>query len=72
EQYNFVISDDEKYPIIKTKEVTITGKVDDFADFAKNHNISYKQLKDFNPWLRENYLTNSKGKKYIIKIPVSE
>ncbi|NOR75734.1 MAG: transglycosylase SLT domain-containing protein [Draconibacterium sp.] len=70
EKYNFVISDDEKYPIIETKDVAITGKVDDFADFAKSHNISYKQLKDFNPWLRENYLTNSKGKKYIVKIPV--
>jgi membrane-bound lytic murein transglycosylase D len=70
EQYNFVISDEEKYPIIKVKEVAITGKVEDFADFAHKHEITYKLLKDFNPWLRDNYLTNSKGKKYIVKIPV--
>lgn len=72
EKYNLVVSEEEKYPIIKTKEVEITGKVDDFADFAFKHGISYKQLKDFNPWLRDNYLTNSKGRKYIIKIPVLE
>ena len=70
ERYNFIISNDEKYPIIKTKEVEITGKVEDFADFARKHEISYKQLKDFNPWLRDNHLTNSKGKKYVVKIPV--
>ncbi|MCF6333750.1 MAG: lytic transglycosylase domain-containing protein [Draconibacterium sp.] len=70
EQYNFVISDKEKYPVIKTKEVEITGKVDNFADFALKHRISYKLLKDFNPWLRDNHLTNAKGKKYIVKIPV--
>lgn len=72
EKYNFYISDDEKYPIIETKEVVINGAVADFADFAKEHGISYKLLKDFNPWLRDTHLTNSKKKKYIIKIPVFE
>ena len=70
ERYNFMISDDEKYPIIPTKEVVIEGTIADFADFAKAQGISYKLLKDFNPWLRDTHLTNSKGKKYIVKIPV--
>lgn len=72
EQYNFVIADQDKYPVIKTREVEITTKVDSFADFAKQHGTNYKLLKYFNPWLRDNYLTNSKGKKYIVKIPVLE
>lgn len=67
--YNFEISDVEKYPVIPTEEVEIAGKVENFADFAKEHGISYKLLKDFNPWLRENYLTNASGKTYIVKIP---
>ena len=70
EQYNFKVSDDEKYPIIKTKDIEISGKIENFADFAHTHEISYKLLKDFNPWLRDNYLTNSTGKKYIVKIPI--
>lgn len=70
ERYNFIIGDEEKYPIILTKEVEIQGPVEDFADFAHKHGINYKLLKDFNPWLRENYLTNSAGKKYTIEIPL--
>ncbi len=72
ESYNFYIPDNEKYPLISTKDVVIKGAVADFADFAKEQGISYKLLKDFNPWLRESHLTNSKGKKYIVKIPVLE
>jgi hypothetical protein len=70
ERYNFIIGDEEKYPIIPTNEVEVTGKVDDFADFALEHEINYKLLKDFNPWLRQAYLTNTSGKSYTIKIPL--
>lgn len=69
EKYNFYISEDEKYPIIPTKDVEITGSVSSFADFAKKQGISYKVLKDFNPWLRENELTYSGKKRYWVKIP---
>lgn len=69
-QYNFVIHEDEKYPMIKTREVEISGQVKNFADFAIENGINYKLLKDFNPWLRDDKLTNSAGKKYVVKIPV--
>ncbi len=72
EKYGFNISDEEKYPIIETREVEITGAVEDFADFAKEQGINYKLLKDFNPWLRETYLNNSGAKTYTVKIPVME
>ncbi len=69
EAYNFFISGSEKYAPVKTREVEVSGKVENFADFAKEHGTNYKLLKNFNPWLRDNYLTNATGKKYIIKIP---
>lgn len=69
-QYNFVVAENEKYPIIKTKDVIINGAVTDFADFAKENGTNYKMLKDFNPWLRDNNLTNTAKKKYVVKIPV--
>ncbi len=72
EDYNFYVAEEDKYPIVITRDIEINGRVDDFADFAHQHNINYKLLKDFNPWLRENNLTNSGGKKYIVKIPVME
>jgi hypothetical protein len=70
EQYNFVVKENEKYPFIKTREVEINGPVKNFADFAIEHGINYKLLKDFNPWLRDDKLTNAAGKKYTVKIPV--
>ncbi|HZH71512.1 MAG TPA: lytic transglycosylase domain-containing protein [Mariniphaga sp.] len=69
-EYNFLIAEDEKYPVIETRDIVVEGRVDDFADFAFQHNINYKLLKDFNPWLRENNLTNTGKKKYTIKVPV--
>ncbi|MFV0590739.1 MAG: lytic transglycosylase domain-containing protein [Draconibacterium sp.] len=69
EKYNFYISDKEKYPVIPTKQVEITGSVANFADYAKEHGLSYKVFKDFNPWLRENKLTYSGRKRYWVEIP---
>lgn len=68
-QYNFVVEEEEKYPVIKTRELEISGSVIDFADFAIINGINYKILKDFNPWLRDNKLANTKGKKYTLEIP---
>ncbi len=70
EKYNFRIPDDEKYPLIKTKTIEINGPVTDFAEFASENGVSYKLLKDFNPWLRDNKLINARKKTYQIKIPV--
>jgi len=69
-QYNFVVEEEEKYPAIKTREIEINGSINNFADFAIANGINYKLLKDFNPWLRDDKLTNASEKKYIVKIPV--
>lgn len=69
-KYNFIIPENEKYPIIPTKSVEITGSVEDFADFAHKLGINYKLLKDFNPWLRQSYLKNPSHRKYVVEIPV--
>ncbi|HKK59091.1 MAG TPA: lytic transglycosylase domain-containing protein [Salinivirga sp.] len=68
-EYGFTLNNNDLYAPIKTKTVTVTGKVKDLATFAKNHGISYRMLKEFNPWLRENYLRNPRNKTYKIKIP---
>lgn len=70
EKYNFEVKNDEKYPFIKTRDVEINGAVADFGAYAINQGINYKYLKDFNPWLRDDKLTNAKAKKYTVKIPI--
>ena len=69
EQYGFKVSDEEKYPIIPIKEVKIAGSIKSFTDYARENNINYKLFKQFNPWLRQPYLKNLKGKVYTVKIP---
>lgn len=68
EQYGLHVNDDDYYPTINYRKIEINSGVEDFADFAKNQGINYKILKDFNPWLRQAYLTNKSGKKYTLKI----
>lgn len=72
ENYNFYIAEDERYPIVPAREIVITGKIENFADFAIQQGINYKLLKDLNPWLRDNFLTNTGGKSYTVKIPLLE
>lgn len=69
ELYGFYIQDNDIYLPITFREVKVENKIEDFADFARTNGISYKILKYFNPWLRENYLKNRKKRTYYIKIP---
>ena len=69
ELYGFYVDEADNYAPIATHNVVVNGKVEDFAVFANQYGISYKILKYFNPWLRQNYLKNRKKKSYNIKIP---
>ncbi len=62
--YGFYINDEDIYPVIETDELLLSGGVENFAEFAAAKGINYMTLKLFNPWLRDNYLTN-KSKKPI-------
>ncbi len=69
EKYGFKVETSQKYPVYKTSVVTVSGPVANLTDFAKSYGINYRILKMFNPWLRDNKLTNSSGKTYEIRIP---
>ena len=72
ESYGFIIQDKDLYPELQYELVTIQGPVNNFADFAKENNISYKVLKYFNPWLRQSYLKNSSSSTYEVKLPTNK
>lgn len=69
ENYGFLVEENEKYPLLKTKNVSIKGAVADFAGYARELGITYKTLKYYNPWLRDILLTNKAGKSYTLQIP---
>lgn len=67
--YGFHVKEKDLYYMEPTYTVEVDSAVSDFASFAKGFGLSYKELKDLNPWLRDDHLTNSRGKTYKIKIP---
>ncbi|MGQ1888956.1 lytic transglycosylase domain-containing protein [Thermophagus sp. OGC60D27] len=69
EKYGFHVREEDLYHLPETYTVDVDSSVGNFADFAKSYGISYKELKDLNPWLRDIKLTNSRKKTYRIKIP---
>jgi len=69
ENYGFDIKEEELYQPLKFFEVTLDSSVGNFADYAFAQGINYKTLKLYNPWLRDNYLSNRTRSVYKIKIP---
>ena len=69
EAYGFNLSGKDFYPEIPVYTVEVDTTVTDFADFAHLQGTNYKILKYLNPWLRDNKLTNTGGKTYVITLP---
>lgn len=70
--YGFAIRTSQLYPPMRCKEIEVNNSISDLSHFAKDNNISYSQLKDFNMWLRSNKLPVQEGKSYTILIPYIE
>ena len=71
-QYGFIIKPHQLYKPIVFKEVKVTQSIPNLATYAKQHGITYAQLKDFNSWLRDRSLTVRSGSSYTLKIPTRE
>jgi len=69
ESFGFYIPNEEKYqPLSNYYTVTVNKSVADWAQFAKEKGISYRDLKIYNPWLIDSKLTVINNT-YEVKIP---
>lgn len=68
DRYGFVIRPADLYQPYQFKTVVVDTALTDLVAFARNYNLTYKDLKIYNPWLRQNYLTNKAKKSYEIKL----
>jgi len=69
QQYGFYVDQHEKYPPLDNYITVVVDKsVPSWKEFAKQHGVTYRMLKLYNPWLREGDLTVIKNT-YQIKIP---
>ncbi len=70
EKYGFYIDKKDLFPPIPTRMVEVTHTIPSLIDFAKSQNVTYKVLKYFNPWLRQESLPNNSRRTYKLKIPL--
>ena len=56
------------YKPISTVDVAVSQDIQNLSAFAKEHGITYADLKRFNPWLRDRKLVTG-GKTYKLSIP---
>ena len=69
ERFGFHLREKDLYAPYRTRSISVTGPVEDLADFAMRQGTDYKTLKLLNPWLRDITLTNAKGKVYEVLLP---
>lgn len=69
ERYGYYLSQEDKYPSMDDYyEVTVDATVSNWGDYAHKYGITYRDLKLYNPWLRDDKMTVMKNT-YKIKIP---
>lgn len=70
--YGFKLTADNLYLPREVEIVTVSGPVDSWAEWAAKRGISYRDLREENPWIRGPKLTNKLGKKYKVRVPIKE
>lgn len=68
--YGFYLRTNDLYPPVTCKAVRVDSAVVSWAQFAKSNRISYRMLKELNPWLLGNTLTNKEKKAYSVLLPL--
>ncbi len=68
-EYRFNLSSEEYYQPIPYHIEEVKTSIKSWADYAQEHQLTYRMIKEFNPWLRQPDLKNRQKKTYQIKIP---
>lgn len=69
DKFGFYLIPEELYPPLDNyHEVIVNESVANWGDFAHEYGTTYRELKRYNPWLRDNHLTVIKNT-YKVKVP---
>lgn len=70
EKYGFYLKANEYYaPLDDYAVINIDEPIENLGDFAQKYGVSYRMLKVYNPWLKNDKLRNSTKKVYEIRLP---
>jgi len=67
--FGFHIRPTDLYQPYETKSIQIDSTINDLATWAQERGISYKTLKNHNPWLRDRSITIKSGQSYTLLLP---
>jgi hypothetical protein len=68
-KFGFKLEPGDLYDPLKLKTFRVTDDIKSLPAFAKEHQTSYRMLKELNPWLRSDKLSLRNGQVYIISLP---
>lgn len=67
--YGYYLRMKDVYPPVPVYKIRVDTTISNLAQFAKFNKVSYRTLKEFNPWLRSRKLNNPGRKSYEITLP---
>lgn len=69
-KFGFIIQHRDLYPPLPiAKSITVKSAAINWASIAKKHGLTYLQLREANPWIRDTEYSNKAGKEYTVLIP---
>lgn len=71
-KFGFIIQHHDLYPPLPiARTITANNAIINWATIAKKHGLTYLQLREANPWIREVEFQNKTGREYTVQIPDS-
>lgn len=67
--YGFHLRNNDLYQPFNTYEVAVDSTIHDLSAFADDYGMNYKELKIYNPWMRQAFLPDESRRVYHIKMP---
>ena len=68
-QFGYHLNAAQLYQPIEYDIEEVNTTVDSWITWAREHDITYAQLREANPWIRSDHLPNEDGKVYKVKVP---
>ena len=72
DKYGFIINQNDYYQLTKTKQIKMDTTIKDLASFALDLDLNYKIIKNLNPWILRNKISNVNNKTYLLSIPIEQ
>lgn len=69
QMYGVEICPAEMYQPVKCKYEQVSSSIASLPDWAQSHGVTYRELRNLNPWIRNNKLAVPAGKTYVLQLP---